>query len=700
MSPNKSPLQNVIIFILPMLLTSILWSQQPAANAQTPPQSAVPTLPADIPVTAARYSFLLMGNLAGQQAVWTASDGTLHIFFQFNDRGRGPKTTSILKLAPDGIPVSEVITGNDYLKSPVNETYSLETGTARWKNDDEQGEKKISAPAFYSSLNGAPLEIALLAQAALHNRGKITLLPEGEARVQRMAQLDLTSTEKESTGNAAAGHKEHVSLYAISGLDFSPTYVWLGDPGKFFASVDTWGSIVPEGWESSVQTLLDAQNKVKESRDADLATKLAHPAPGGIWFLHANVFDSETGKIVPDQLVVVNDNRITSVGKKVTAGSVMPVLIDATGKTLLPGLWDMHAHVTDNDGLLNLAAGVTTVRDLANDTESLMARRQRIIDGKEIGTRIVIAGIIDGRGPYQGPTKVLVSTEAEARAAVDNYKRLGYVQIKIYSSVKPELVPAIIDEAHKNGLRVSGHIPAEMTAAQCVELGYDEIQHINFLILNFFPEVKNTNTIARLVEPAKRGAGLDLTSPQVQSFIKLLQDHHTKLDLTLSIFEDQYLNRAGHIPIGFQPIASRLPAQVRRGLLSTGLVPPPGMDETYRKSFAKMMDFAGLLYRSGIPIEAGTDSMAGFALHRELELDVQAGIPPSQVLQNATLNAARIMSLDKDLGSITPGKLADLILVDGNPAVNISDIRKTVVVVKDGVLYNPAELYTELGVTP
>jgi imidazolonepropionase-like amidohydrolase len=160
------------------------------------------------------------------------------------------------------------------------------------------------------------------------------------------------------------------------------------------------------------------------------------------------------------------------------------------------------------------------------------------------------------------------------------------------------------------------------------------------------------------------------------------------------------LNRAGQIPIGSRAIANRLPAQVRRSLLTTGLTPPDGMDETYRKSFAKMMDFAGLLYRSGIPIEAGTDSMAGFALHRELELDVQAGIPASQVLQNATLNAARIMSLDKDLGSIAPGKLADLTLVDGNPAANISDIRKTALVVKDGVIYKPAELYTELGVTP
>ena len=679
-------MNKTFIFILPILLGSILWSQQP--------QSAVPTLPSDIPSTADRYSFIMMGNLAGQQAVWTAADATLHVFFQFNDRGRGPKTTSILKLDANGVPVSEVISGNDYLKSPVNENYSLDAGKARWKNDDEQGEKKVSAPTFYSPLNGGPSEIALLAHAALQNGGRIALLPEGEARVQRMTELDVE----------ASGHKKHVALYAVTGLDFSPTYFWAEAADKFFGTVDNWGTVVPEGWESSAPTLLAAQNKVKESRAADLAAKLAHHEPNGILFTHANVFDAESGKILPDQDVVIARNRITSIEpspkRRILGGIAQPEIIDATGKTLLPGLWDMHAHVGDNDGLLNLAAGVTSVRDLANDTDSLLARRQRIADGKEIGTRIVLAGIIDGRGPYQGPTKVLVSTEAEARAAVDNYKRLGYVQIKIYSSVKPELVPAIIDEAHKNGLRVSGHIPAEMTAAQCVELGYDEIQHVNFLILNFFPEIKNTNTIARLVEPAKVGAGLDLTSPQVKAFIKLLQDHHTKLDLTLSIFEDQYISRAGQIPPGFKPIASRLPAQVRRGLLSQGLTPPPGMDEPYRKSFAKMMDLTGLLYRSGIPIEAGTDSMAGFALHRELELEAQAGIPASQVLQNATLNAARIMSLDKDLGSIAPGKLADVILINGDPTVNISNIRNTALVVKDGVLYKPAELYPELGVTP
>ena len=684
MNTNRSPLHYFALCIFSLLLASPLWSQ-----------SAVPALPADIPSTAERYSFLLMGNLAGQEAAWTADDGALHIFFQFNDRGRGPKTTSILKLDANGVPISEAITGNDYLKSPVSETYSLEAGTARWKNNAEQGEKKISTPAFYSSLNGGPSEIALLAHAALlHDEkkaaGKIALLPEGEARIQRMADLDVE----------AAGHKKHVALYAASGLDFSPTYFWLEAPDKFFASVDDWGSVVPEGWESAVAPLLAAQNKVKQSRAAELAAKLEHhPRADRIFFKNANIFDPESGKIMPNRNVLIEGNRIVDVDVGGYDGP-LPEVIDATNKTLLPGLWDMHAHVTDNDGLLNLAAGVTSVRDLANDTDTLLARRQRIAEGKEIGTRIVIAGIIDGRGPYQGPTKVLVSTEAEARTAVDNYKKLGYVQIKIYSSVKPELVPAIIDEAHKNGLRVSGHIPAEMTAAQCVELGYDEIQHVNFLVLNFFPEIKNTNTIARLTKPGEIAASLDLTSPQVQSFIKLLQDHHTKLDLTLSIFEDQYMVRPGQIPLGFKPVANRLPAQVRRSLLTQGMTPPPGMDDAYKKSFAKMLDLTGLLSRSGIPIEAGTDSMAGFALHRELELEVEAGIPAPQVLQNATLNAARIMGLDKELGSIAPGKLADVILIDGDPTKNISDIRKTALVVKDGVVYKPAELYTELGVTP
>ncbi len=660
-----------------------------SCRAQT--QSAVPALPAEVPATADRYAVLIMGNRAGQQAVWTAPDGQLHIFFQFNDRGRGPQTTSVLKLNAKGLPIEESVRGNDYLKSKVDESYALTSGAAHWKSSVEEGEKKLSAPAIYFSINGAPAELGILAQAALANAGKISLLPDGEATVDRVAGLNLE----------IPGRKKNVALYAITGLDFAPTYVWLDDRHAFFAYVDPWQNVIPEGWEEAIKPLQAAQDNAVRARSAALVSKLSHPAPGGIAFTHVNLFDAQFAAILKDRTVVTSGNHILSVGPshQVSAPPGAEV-IDGTGKTLLPGLWDMHAHVGDNDGLLNLAAGVTTVRDLANDIDTLLARRKRIEDGQEIGTRIVLAGVIDGPGPYQGPTKVLVSTEDEARAAVDNYARLGYVQIKIYSSVKPDLVPVIIHEAHKLGLRVSGHIPAEMTAAQCVELGYDEIQHANFLMLNFMPDVKNTNTTARLTEVAKRGADLGLTSPQVQSFIKLLQDHHTVLDPTLSIFEEMMTTPPGKIPLGYQPIAERLPPQVRRGLLSGGLTPPPGMEQRYQQSFTRMMELIGMMYRAGIPIEDGTDTMAGFALHRELELDVQAGIPANKVLQDATLNAARIMKLDHDLGSIEPGKLADLTLVTGDPVANISNIRKTALVVKNGVVYKSQELYSALGVAP
>jgi hypothetical protein len=199
-------------------------------------------------------------------------------------------------------------------------------------------------------------------------------------------------------------------------------------------------------------------------------------------------------------------------------------VIDGRGKMLLPGLWDMHAHVADNDGLLNLAAGVTTVRDLANDNDELAARIARIEKGEEIGTRVVRAGFIDGPGPYQGPTKVLVATKEEALKWVDWYADHGFVQIKLYSSVKPELLPVVAEEAHRRGLRLSGHVPSGMLAAQAVREGYDEIQHLNFLLLNFMPDVIETRTPARFLEPARRGADLDVSSPAVREFIALLKD--------------------------------------------------------------------------------------------------------------------------------------------------------------------------------
>ncbi|HEX8853572.1 MAG TPA: amidohydrolase family protein [Pyrinomonadaceae bacterium] len=642
---------------------------------------------------ATRFVFLTMGKASGTQTTVVKPDGVRELAFEFNDRGRGPKITSRIKLDADGLPVSIETTGNDYLKAPVAESLTVAEGVARWKNAAESGEKRLTSKAFYISMNGAPEEFALLAQALLKSPTKrLALLPEGEASIERTSELTLKEGER----------TRRIISYEISGLGFTPSTIWLDESNNLFGFVSSWSSLVREGWEAHVPVMLKKQDELEAGRSAKLAASLMRKPARPLVFKNANLFDTETGKTLPRSTVVVVGNRIKAAGRE---GEVeVPSnaeIIDAAGKTLMPGLWDMHVHIGPNEGLMHLAAGVTSVRDLANDTDALLALKSKIESNAEVGPRILLSGFMDGRGPYAGPTKVFVDTEAEARTAIDNYARLGYTGIKIYSSIKPELVPKIIELAHAKGLRVSGHVPAFMTAEQFVRSGADELQHTNFLFLNFlFDEVKDTRTPARFTAVAERAATVDLNSERVRAFIKLLKERKVVVDPTVSIFEGMFTDRPGKMSASFAPIADRLPPQVRRGLLAGGLPVPEGKDERYRESAKALLKMVKLLYDAGIPIVAGTDSMAGFALHRELELYVEAGIPAAEALRIATIGAARVMKRDGELGSITAGKLADLILVDGNPAERISDIRRVSLVVKDGNVYEPAALYRSIGVRP
>jgi imidazolonepropionase-like amidohydrolase len=639
-----------------------------------------------------RYTFLLAGNKAGFESSTRNADGSWQIHYEFNDRGRGPSVNEKIVAGNDGIPTSVENTGIDYLKSPVEERFSFSQGKAAWKNRSEQGEKALSGKAFYISISGAVEESGLLARALLAAPGhRLALLPEGEAGIEKRGELTIT----------ANGQSRTVVQYAISGLGFSPSPVWLEPDGTFFASASTWSSVIREGWESTAPDLVKAQDKFENERSANLARTLGHKPKGPLALVHANLFDAESGEVLRNRTVVVAGNRITAVGAD---GQVdLPKnaeTVDASGKTLLPGLWDMHVHVQPGDGLLHMACGVTSVRDLANDTDALLAMRRRFDEGSEIGPRVVMAGFMDGRGPYQGPTKVFADSEQEAKAAIENYARLGYVQIKVYSSLKPELLPKIVEMAHAHGMRVSGHVPSGLNAEQFVRDGVDEIQHMNFIFLNFMPQVKDTRTPARFTEVAAHGAELDLKSDQVRAFIQLLKERNIVLDPTLSIFEGMFDDRPGKMADGFAAVAGNMPAQVRRGFLYGGLEVSSGMDQRYRDSFQRMLDMAKAFYDSGIRIVAGTDSLAGFALHRELELYEKAGIPAPKVLQLATLGAARVMKRDAELGSIVPGKLADMLLVEGDPARNISDIRRIRTVIKDGVIYQAADLQRAVGVKP
>ena len=337
------------------------------------------------------------------------------------------------------------------------------------------------------------------------------------------------------------------------------------------------------------------------------------------------------------KIAAIGPSKGTAIGKGVEA-------IDAGGKALIPGLWDMHTHLAAGEGILDLACGVTTARDLGNDPDLVDDAKKRFDEGSAIGPHVLRAGLIEGRGPMAAASPVTAETETEALAAVELYAARGYDQIKIYSSVAKDLVPVLAKAAHAKGMRVSGHVPAFTRADDMIRAGFDEIQHVNMLFLNFIAdETTYTRTPLRFTLVAEKAGDVDLDGPEFRAFVTLLQDHKTVIDPTLNVFEDLFLDREGAPGPGIVAIAARLPAQAVRKLASGGIPVPPGQDATYRASFAATLQMVKALHDGGVPLVLGTDSLPGLMLHRELELHALAGIPNADVLRNATLGSAKVM---------------------------------------------------------
>ena len=647
-----------------------------------------PAAPAD---TEVRYTVLLAGTRAGSAVTTSISDQEQRFTYDYHDRGRGAGTVTHVVVDAQGLPLLVETTGHDSLKNPVDEKFERAGNRATWRNASEHGARTLTGPVFYASLNKPPQEAELLARALLRApEHRLDLAPDGQERIELLGTRQVT----------AGGEAKTVRLYAMSGADFAPTYIWLDEQERLFALYTSWLGAVREGWEGAVPEIAEAQDAMIATQEKAQVGRLAHHPQGALAFTHARLLDPATGTVRPGTTVVVSGDRIATVGEDgkvaVPAGAEV---VDARGRTLMPGLWDMHVHLLSQDGPLHLAAGVTTVRDMANNTDFLLDLRRRFDAGEAMGPRILMAGVIEGPGPYAGPTKVLAATREDAFKAVDRYKELGYEQIKLYSSLDPALVPPTVEHAHGLGLRVSGHIPYGLTAEQAVRAGFDEIQHVNFLFLNFLSGV-DTRTPQRFIAVAQHAAELDLGSDRVKAFLALLKERGTVIDPTVNAFEAKFIGRNGEVDPGLATVAERLPPQVRRGLYGGGLPVPEGMDQRYRDSFRALLAMVRALYDNGIPIVAGTDSLAGFGLQRELELYAGVGIPNLDVLRAATSVPARVMKRDKDMGSIAPGKLADVILVDGQPDKKIGDIRRVVLTVKGGVVYDPAALYSEIGVKP
>jgi hypothetical protein len=637
------------------MMLPLLLPMTTALLLATPPRPAAPDT--------TRYPVYNHGRVAGEMTV--IRDGSsVVVRYIYTDRNRGGRTEGRYRLSPAGdligLEVRQI--GPDGVAGQPMMTYEVAGDSARWTGPAGRGGTNAGRatavkfePGMYFRSGGIPWESSLLARHLLKQPNRTArVLPQGTVRLEIIADTTV------QVGRA----RERVRLAMMYAQNNATAQgVWIDDRGEFFASDVQWFMAVKPGTEAVLPALRKIELAWRNRQAELLAQKVNKPVTGPIVIRNGNVFDAERGVMMPQTTVVIRGDRIEAVGPAdqvaIPAGATV---IDATGKAVVPGLWDMHTHFQASSGtfgsVLQLATGLTTIRDLAADTDVGVAIRDQANAGKILAPRTILAGFIEGPGAWAGPSDALARDEAGARALVQMYDSLGYKQVKIYNLLHPDYVPTIASEAKKRGLRLSGHIPRGMSIPAAVNLGFDEINHAAFLFSNFFqdslywPTMRPYSGVAAIVAP-----NYNVDSPEMTSLINFLKSKGTVIDGTFNLWMGQ----------------GALTGQGNAGAVQYGRL-------------------LKRLYDAGVPLVAGTDNNSGLTFITELELYQHSGIPAPAVLQIATIGAARVMKDDRDYGSIAPGKIADIIIVNGQPAERVSDLRNLERVIRAGRVYEPRVL--------
>jgi hypothetical protein len=640
--------------------------------------------------TDAHYSVVMSGGIKGELILTSPAPGEQRSVLRYVDRGRGPDLTATSRYDAAGLLVSFELDGLNYGKRPVSERFTIDGPRAKWTSEADTGE--TTAGGFYLPNMSNAADTAALARALLKTPSRqLALLPMGTAGIRKVLDRPVTGE----------GARATATLYFMLGIGLRPQPIWLDESGALFASGGTWLAVIKKGFEPAMSELVVAQEEALASEARERARTIKRKPTGPVVIRNAKVFDAEQRVLHAGYSVRVNGERIEAVGPDAQVDTRRAEIIDAAGKVLLPGMWDMHVHVLSQDeGVTALLAGLTTVRDLGHDPKTLTRITEQFDNGTLLGPRVIRAGLIDGKGQFAVPTGSIVGTVDEMRAAVSAYADQGYRQVKLYASLSPELMHAGIAAARARGLRVSGHVPAGLSARDAIVAGYDELQHANYLFLNFMgPEVlAQTQTPVRFSAVYEHAHELDLNSPAVRDFIALLKQKGTVIDPTLVTFETMFTGWKGEMSAWVKPWVDRLPPLSLRDSRGGGRATTLQQRTTYRESFTRMKQMVKALHSAGVPVVPGTDGGA-MLYSRELELYVEAGIPAQDVLYLATLGSARVAQEDKDSGSIAVGKRADLVLIDGDPVARIGDVRRTQLIFKAGVIHDARALALAAGLT-
>jgi imidazolonepropionase-like amidohydrolase len=640
---------------------------------------------------AERYAVIVGGTRVGHLRT-DAAGGAVRIDYDYKNNGRGPTIAETIRVGADGLPTAWTVRGSTTFGSKVDESFALAGAQATWTDSTGKGRAAVREPSLYVAQGASPWAAGLYARALLKDSDRqMAALPGGTLRLEKIGAVEV----------AGKPGPVRATAYSLSGIDLNPQTMLLDDAGAMVAYVTPSFIVVREGHEGEEKRLRDLAAGWSTDRLAAIQKRAAHNYGAPVRITNVRLFDAKAAALTGPVSVLVRGNRIEAVGAPDARGSAGEVTVDGAGGTLVPGLYEMHAHLGDEDAVLNLLAGITSVRDMGNDNDVLDELVKGIEAGRMAGPRVIRSGFIEGKSPYNSNNGKVVDSETKAVEAVRWYAERGFPAIKIYNSINPAWVPAMVKEAHARKMHVMGHVPAFSTADAMIAAGYDEMTHINQVMLGWvIKPTEDTRTLFRLTA-LKRLPALDLNSAPVQRTIRSMVDRKVAIDPTIGIHENLLTNRDGKVPLGAVDYIDHMPVGAQRSLRQAWIdTSAPGDDAAYRGAYDRILATTRMLNDRGVLIVPGTDTGGALTFHRELELMQRIGMTPAQVLKRATLDMAAFTGQGDRLGSIEAGKLADFFLVPGDPTQDLKAIKRIAMVVKDGTFYYPAEVYPSFGIKP
>ena len=620
---------------------------------------------------------------------------TLKTDFKFTDRGSPVPLTATLRTSDSYVPQSFTISGSTSRMSKTDTEVTVNGTTATIRQGKET--RTATVPQTFFTISGySPVSVQMEMMRYWRSHGQpaqMTTLPIGAVRIQ----------DRGSQMVDVNGKSVKVERYTVQGLIWGMEVLYMDESNNLAALVSTDAEFdhfeaVRDDYEPALSAFVASAAQDEMAALTELSSSAAGRRTGTFAFVGATVIDG-TGKApIPNATVVTSNGKIVAVGPSSSVKVPKDAQrIDVAGKYIIPGLWDMHAHYEQVEwGPIYLAAGVTTVRDVGNEYDFITQVRDAVNSGKALGPHMLLAGIVDGDGPYSlGINRI--NNADDAQKWVTKYHDAGFQQIKIYSSMKSDNVKAVCADAHKYGMTVTGHIPIGMDAYQGVDDGMDMINHIHYVTDLLMPKDVDMKKLSR-PERLKLMSSIDINSPEGKKAIAFFVQHHTVIDPTVALFELQF-RPADQPATKTEPGIARVAPELQEPLTSGGM--PPETAPIGQQILQRTLAVIGALHKAGVPIVAGTDqTVPGFSVYREIELYHDAGFTPMEALQAATIVPARAMKVDADSGSLEVGKRADLDVLDANPLDDIHNVRTVRQVLANGVLYDPKPLWESVGFKP